>query len=177
MFIKHLSKRERKIFYLAILIIVGVLSYITVIEPLWQKWQELNKSISSQEIQLLKNLKILAQRDVIAQLYDKYAENIKMKGSVEEETAVILREIENIARTSNTYITDIKPLRVQDMEFYKEYYVELESEGSISNLARFIYDLQNSKQILKVKYLRLNPKDETAEVLKGYMIVTKILIP
>lgn len=177
MFIKHLSKRERNGFYLAVIVITGVLAYILVIEPVWTKWQDLNKEVSNKEIQLLKNLKILAQRDIIAQLYDKYAEDIKMKGSVEEETAVILREIENIARTSNTHITDIKPLRVQDMEFYKEYYVELESEGSISDLAKFIYDLQNSKQILKVKYLRLNPRDETAEVLKGYMIVTKILIP
>lgn len=177
MFLKHLSRRERGILYLAIIVIIGVLSYITVIEPLWKRWQDLNNSISSKEIKLLKNLKILAQRDIIARLYDKYAENIRMKGSVEEETAVILREIENIARTSNIYITDIKPQKVKDMEFYKEYYVELESEGDISGLARFIYELQNSKQILKVKYLRLNPKGEAADVLKGYMVVTKILIP
>lgn len=177
MFIKHLSRRERYGFYIAILIVTGVLSYIIVIEPLWKKWQELNGSITNRESQLLKNLKILSQRDAIAQLYDKYAENIKMKGSVEEETATILREVENIARLSNTYITDIKPQRVQDMEFYKEYYVELEAEGDISNIAKFIYDLQNSKQILKVRYLRLNPRDDTGDELKGYMIVTKILIP
>lgn len=177
MFLKHLSRREKNGIYLAVIVIIGVISYILIIEPIWRKWQDLNKEISNKEIQLLKNLKILAQRDVISQLYDKYAENIKMEGSVEEETAIILREIENVARASSTYIADIKPLRVQDMGFYKEYYVELESEGSISNLAKFIYDLQNSKQILKVKYLRLNPKDQTGEVLRGYMIVTKILIP
>lgn len=177
MFLKHLSRRERNILYLAVIVISGVLLYIVMIEPLRKKWRELNESISSKEMQLLKNQKILAQKDIIAQLYDKYAENIKMKGTVEEETAVILREIENIARTSNTYITDIKPLKVEDKEFYKEYSVELEAEGDISGLAKFIYDLQNSKQILKVKYLRLNPRDEASDTLKGYMIVTKILIP
>lgn len=177
MFIKNLSQRERHAFYIAVIVIIGVLSYIIVIEPIWKKWQDLNDSITNRESQLLKNLKILAQRDIIAELYNKYAENIKMKGSVEEETATILREIENIARISNTYITDIKPQRVQDMEFYKEYYIELEAEGDVSNIAKFIYDLQNSEQILKVRYLRLNPRDDTGDVLKGYMIVTKILIP
>lgn len=177
MLLKHLSQRERNILFLAVFIILCVVSYILIIEPLRKNWQELNESISSKEMQVLKNQKILAQKDIIAQLYDRYAENIKMKGTVEEETAVILREIENIARTSNTYITDIKPLKVGDREFYKEYFVELETEGDISNLTKFIYDLQNSKQILKVKYLRLNPKSETGDVLKGYMIVTKILIP
>lgn len=177
MFLKHLSRRERNIFYLAIFFILSVVLYITVVEPLWKKWQALNESISSKEIQLLKNQKILARRDIIAQMYDKYAENIKMKGSVEEETASILREIENIARASNTYINDIKPLKVEDREFYKEYSIEVETEGDISNLTKFIYDLQDSKQILKVRYLRLNPRDEAGDALKGYMIVTKVLIP
>lgn len=177
MFLKNLSPRERFGVYLGIVVIIGVVSYITVIEPLWTKWQELNNTIDNKEAQLSKNRKILAQEDAISKQYDKHAENIKMKGSVEEETATILREIENIARSSNTYITDIKPQKVQDMEFYKEYFVELEAEGDISNLAKFIYDLQNSKQILKVRYLRLNPRDDAGDVLRGYMIVTKILIP
>lgn len=177
MFIKHFSPREKKLFYLAVISIIGILLYIFIIDPLWAKWQELNNNISNREKQLLRNIKILAQRDIIAQLYNQHAENIKMKGTIEEETAVILREIENIARTSNTYIADIKPQKVQDMEFYKEYFIELEAEGDIRDIAKFIYDLQNSEQILKVRYLRLNPKDDTGDVLKGYMIVTKILIP
>lgn len=100
-----------------------------------------------------------------------------MKGSPEEETAVILREVENIARTSNVYIAAIQPQRVQDMDFYKEYYVEMDAEGDISSLTKFIYDLQNSKQILKVKHLQLNPKSDADNVLKGHIIITKILIP
>ena len=177
MFINRLSSREKWGLYLGIMVIIGVVSYITVIEPLWTDWQGLNRAIYTKERQLVKNLKILAQKEQIAELYNKYAENIRMKGSVEEETAVILREIENIARSSNTYITDIKPHKVKDMEFYKEYYVELEVEGKIANLAKFIYELQGSKQILKVRHLRLNAKAGGGDVLKGYMIVTKILIP
>ena len=177
MFISRLSSRERWGLYLGIMVIIGVVSYITVIEPIWTDWQALNEAIYTKERQLLKNLKILAQKEQIAKLYNKYAKNIRMKGSVEEETAVILREIENIARSSKTYITDIKPHKVKDMEFYKEYYVELEVEGKIANLAKFIYELQGSKQILKVRHLRLNAKAGGGDVLKGYMIVTKILIP
>lgn len=177
MFFNRFSSRERWLFYLAIIFIVGIVSLIVVVEPIWTEWQELNKEIYTEERQLLKNLKILAQKEQISKLYDKYAKNIRMKGSVEEETAVILREIENIARTSKTYITDIKPHKVKDMDFYKEYYVELEAEGNIASLAKFIYDLQTSKQILKVRHLRLNAKAGRGDVLKGYMIVTKVLIP
>lgn len=177
MLLKHFSKREKSILYFAIVIITGIVLYSMALEPLWKKWKDLNESISNKEIQIIKNLKIMAQKDTISRLYDQYAENIKMKGSEEEETATILREIENIARMSSTRIIDIKPHKVQDMDFYKEYTIELEAEGDVSNLSRFIYELQSSKQILKVKHLRLNPKDDTGSVLKGYMIVSKILIP
>lgn len=175
--LNRFSSREKLLFYSGMLVIVGIIAYIVIIEPIWTEWQDLNKTIFTKQAQLLKNLKILSQKEQIARLYDKYAENIKMKGSVEEETAVILREIENIARSSKTYITDIKPHKVKDMEFYKEYYIELEADGNITNLAKFIYGLQSSEQILKVRHLRLNAKAGGGDVLKAYMIITKILIP
>ena len=177
MLLKSISAREKKWFYGAVIIIAGVLVYIFVVEPIWMKWKSINEEISSKEMKLIKNMKILAQKDIIGKLYGQYAGNIKMKGSAEEETATILREIENIARASQTRITDIKPQKIKDMEFYKEYYIELEAEGQISNLARFIYELRNSAQMLKVRHLRLNPEGSKSDQLKGYMIVTKILIP
>lgn len=177
MFFNRLSNREKiGLYFIGLISVCAVLFYV-IIEPVWKKWQDLNESINLNEQKLLKNLKILSQKDQIVELYNKYASDIKMKGSVEEETAVILSEIENIARSSNTYITDIKPQKVKDMEFYKEYFVELEAEGDIVSLTRFIYGLQSSKQILKVRQLRLNAKEDAGDKLQGYMVISKILIP
>ena len=161
----RLSARERWMLYLAAIAILGIVAYLLVLEPAWLNWKNLNKSIYDKERALLKNIKIMAQKDLIDEYYDKYAQSLKMKGSVEEETAVILSEIENIGRSSNVQIIDIKPHRVQDMEFYKEYFIELEAEGNITNLSKFIYELQNSKQILKVRHLRLNAKGTSGDTL------------
>ena len=177
MFLDRLSIREKWLLYAGIAVILGIAIYIIAVEPIWTEWQDLNRNIFAKERKLLKNVKILAQKDRITSLYNKYASSIKMKGSVEEETAVILREIENIARSTNINITDIKPHRVKNMDFYKEYYIELEAEGNVANLAKFIYELQSSDQILKVRHLRINPKAGGGDTLKAYMIVTKILIP
>lgn len=178
MLLNRLSKRERKWLYLGIIIIFCIISYIFIAEPIWDDWQKLNEEIYTKERRLLKNLKMLAQEEEISDLYNEYAKNIKMKGSAEEETAEILKEIENIARANSTYITDIKPHgKAKEMDFYKEYYVELEVEADMPSLAKFIYDLQSSKQILKVRHLNLNAKAGGGNMLKGYMIVTKILIP
>ena len=175
--LSRLSVREKFFMSVGLISILGILSYMYILEPLWGKWQTINKNIYLQERQLLKNIKIMAQKEMIAQLYEKHAQSLKMKGSVEEETAVILSEIENVARKNSGHITDIKPHRVRDMEFYKEYAIELEVEGDIANLTKFIYDLGNSEQILRVRHLRLNAKSGGENVLKAYMIVTKILVP
>lgn len=177
MFIKHLSHREKSMFIIGCIAILCIVIYMVLIDPLWEYWQGLNEKIVSKEVQLVKNLKILAQKDAIDVLYSKYSDSIKMKGSEQEEIAIILREIENIARGNNTYITDIKPQKVEDKDFYKVYYVDLEAEGNISNLTKFIYELQSSNQILKVKRLQLTPKGDAGDVLKGSMVITKILIP
>jgi len=168
--------KKNKWFYSGVIAVAGVVFYM-VIQPIYADWRNLNKSISIKERKLLKNLKILSQKEEIAMLYNKYAGHIKMKGSVEEETALILKEIESAAAASNAHITDIKPHKVNDMDFYKEYYIELEAEGTMPNLAKFVYNLQGSKQMLKVRHLRLNAKGGETDILKAYMIVTKVLIP
>jgi Tfp pilus assembly protein PilO len=173
----HISKREKTMFYSGGLTVLGIIVYAMAIVPLWDYWQGLNRNITAKEVNLLKNLKILNQKDIINNTYAKYSESIKMKGSSEEETAVILKEVENIARSTNVYIASIQPQRVQDMDFYKEYYVALDAEGDMASLTKFIYDLQNSKQILKVKQLQLTPKSDAENILKGHIVITKILIP
>ena len=177
MLVNRLSGREKTLFISGAIIVACILVYIFAFEPIWTEWKKLNELIYSKSIKLVKNRRILGQEKQITKFYNEYAKDIKMEGSVEEETAKILKEIENIARTSSTYIADIKPNKVKDMGFYKEYFVELEAEGDIANLAKFIYELQDSKQILKVRHLRINPKAGENNKLKGYMIVTKVLIP
>jgi len=176
MAIPHLSKRERLILTLCIGIIALSILYAFVLEPFVNMWSGLNSEIESARLKLKKSTEILKRRREIAERYKNLSGYIKpQSGSDEEEIAQLLSEIEKLANTSNVRITDIKPKAARRSGYYKIYVVEVESEGNISTFTKFIYEIQNSPQLLKVKKLSLNMKGITDNLLKADILITKIL--
>lgn len=177
MILPGLSKRERRILYLAI--VVGLFSLFCnfLLEPAVKHWRDVNQQVASKEAKLKKNLKIVSQKEVIEVAFEKYAGYAKMEGSEEEEMAVLLSEIERLASRSVVRITDIKPQPIRDMKFYKRFNVECEAEATIGELSAFLYELQNSPQLLKVERLQINTKSTQSSLLKSYILITKVLIP
>jgi len=172
-----LSKRERYILYICIFVVASSLLYSFVVEPTARRWRDLGREILTQRAKLDKNLKVIAREESTRQEYERYAANVRQKGSDKEEMASLLREVETLARASGVHITDIKPRPVKDMQFYKRYIIEVESEAKIRQLTRFIYQLQRSRQLLKVEKLRLTAKGRGTPLLKSYMLIARVLIP
>lgn len=176
MAIPNLSKREKLILYSCIGIIVLSILYAFILEPFVSMWSELNREIESARLKLRKSTEIVKRRLEIAERYKNLSGYIKaQRGSDEEEIAQLLSEIEKLANTSNIRITDIKPKAARISGYHKIYVVEVESEGNISTFTKFIYEIQNSPQLLKVKKLSLNMKGITDNLLKADIVITKIL--
>ena len=108
--------------------------------------------------------------------YQKYLEYIQRSGSDEEEVAKILGEIESLARQSTVYLEDMKPLKPKEIDFYKEYAVEIEAEARMQSLVSFLYQLNMSSQLLRVEKLRLNLSKSGSDILKVSMLITKVLV-
>ena len=90
--------------------------------------------------------------------------------------AKILGEIEALARKSSVYLVDMKPRKPREVEFYKEYTVEIEAEGYMESLMSFIYQVNTSSQLLRIETLRLNLTKGGSNVLSASMLITKVLI-
>lgn len=172
--IPNLSKGERNILYLCLLVILSSLLYTFLVEPGVRKWRGRRGRILTQELKLEKNLKIIARRKAIESRYQGYSERFRSQGTQEEEMAKMLREIETLAGDL-VHIKDIKPRPAKEKGFYWQYSVEIEYEAPIKPLAKFIYGLQNSSQMFKITQLQLNAKG--ADKLKGWMLATKVSIP
>ncbi len=174
MTILNLSKGERNILYLCLLVILSSLLYTTLVEPGVRRWRVRRERISAQELRLEKNLKIIAKRKAIEGCYQGYSDRFKSQGTEEEEMAKMLKEIETLAGDL-VHITDIKPRPAKEKGFYRQYSVEIEYEAPIRPLTQFIYGLQNSPQMFKITQLQLNAKGP--DKLKGWMLATKVSIP
>ncbi len=176
-FLGHFSRRERIIFWLCIMIIASAVFYSLILERVITSWSDLKLKIAKSEKQLYKNYRLIRKEKDISGEYEKYISYMKGKGDNEEKSSSILMEIETLARKNNVAATDIKPLGVKDIDFYKKYIFEVSAEGDIKSLTKFIYDMQASATILTVEYLSLSAKKAGDDTLHAEMRIVHASIP
>ena len=102
---------------------------------------------------------------------------MKQGDTDEQEMSALLSEVESITGDIDIHISDMKPLKVKSIDFYKKFSVELEAEGLLDNLTKFIHTLQSQPHLLKVERIRLERRSMRTEKLKGFLLITRIRIP
>jgi len=174
-FLTRLSKKEKRLFYITVTIVACVFLDRIIFRPVMNKLESLNGKINLEEKKLEKSMLILKEETVIRSEYNKIAQNIKQEQSDEETIAVLLSSLEKMANSVSVFVSDMKPNPVEKADFYKKYSIKIEAEAKVSNLADFIYQLENSPKLFRISDFRLTPqKKET--ILKINMTVTEVLI-
>ena len=70
----------------------------------------------------------------------------------------------------------MKPQTPKEVDFYKEYAVEIDAEGEISSLIAFLHQLNTSTQLLRVEKLRLSSNKKGEKTLKASMLIIRVLV-
>ena len=127
--------------------------------------------------QLEKNLKIIHK----AQRYEKQntaiIANFKQKGSDEQAMSTIITEIESVAGEVNIRIADLKPQKVRKTGSFNNFSVSLVLDGQLTPIMNFVYDLQNQPHWFGVDEMRLDKKSPNSPDLKGYLVLSRTLLP
>ena len=174
--LNKLKKREKILLFGVGALVFIWIAYSLIIEPFHNRSQRLVKDIEISKIKLKKAAKILRQREQGSKEYGKYSARFTTKESNEEEMALILNEIETQARKSYVRIVNMKPRRVVKNDFYRTYYVDLDTEASMRNILKFIRNLKNSKLSLCVEQLTLNSRARDPSILVGKMSVSRFAL-
>jgi len=174
----NFSKREKAVLSITVSLIFVFLIYNFAIQPITAKFEALKKKILINERKLKKNLSVLGQKDMVESEYLKYSQLLKQKDSDEQEMSALLSDIESIAQEVAIRVTNMKPKGVKSVNFYKRLSVDIEVEAELNEITKFIYNLQKEPHLLSVDNLRLKQKRRhRSSVLRGYLLVTKDLIP
>jgi Tfp pilus assembly protein PilO len=175
--LKKLSVRERNILYALITIVCIVLIYIILVEPLFMRWNDVNDKIGIQKARLKKSLSLIKDKNNIEAEYDSYAERLKKRHNDEQEMTLVLDEIEKTARRSNLKITSMRPKPQRQSQHYTRFEVEIETESDMDSLMRFIYDIKNSPQLIKIDRLNFNTRgSHQAVLIRAVMLISKIAL-
>ncbi len=176
MIIKNMTKRERYIALAAVSFIAAAVVYNFVIDRIVRQWQSLNGQMGSKVSVLKRDIGILASRKTLEANYEKFSKYIKSGKSEEESAAETLSYLENLSRNDSCLILNIKPLGFRSLVSYKEMLIDLSCEGGISQLTKFLYDIENTKDaILKVSHFVLTSKAGQDSALRGSFLISKII--
>jgi len=171
-----LSKRERHILYIVIVVITAAFFDRVVLRQIMNRLNKLNREILTYQRRLQHFLYVSSQEKEIIKEHERYTQHVKQSYSDGEEKSQLLSEIEKLARKSSVFLADIKPGSVTKFGSYKEYTVEIETESEISSLVDFIYQLERSPRLLRVKSFRITPKKKDSATLKAWMTVTVAVV-
>lgn len=177
MFIKNMSPRERYIALGTIVFLAIVFVYSFILDPIFHSWQALNDEILSKSVTLKKDVSMMAARKSIEADYEKFAKYVKSDRGEEGSVAEVLTYLEDLSRKDSCNILNIKPVGSKDYAGYKEVLVDLSADGSLAQFTKFMYDIENTKNmILKIKHFALTSKAGQEGALKATFLIAKVVI-
>lgn len=175
--LSRLTGREKAILYVSLAVILLSLIYNFTIEPLFKKWNAIERDTRLTRVKLQRAISVITDRYKIDKEYNTYAAVLKTRGTDEQEMTHILDELETIARGSNLKIVNMRPKPVKDNDYYSRFVVDIDTESDMRSLMMFIYKVRNSSQLLKIDRLRLNTKSGQDQIImKASMAISKITI-
>lgn len=154
---KIITKREKLIFYIAVIAVVLSIVFNFLVFPVFKKNEALNSDISITRAKLKKYLRLLAQKEFINNKYSEVLESSGISSDIREGVSV-LSELENLAKVSNIKIIDMRPQNLPEGEVSRLALIDLRAEGNIEDYFKFIYKIENSFLLLKIKRLQLSVK-------------------
>lgn len=164
-----LSKRERYIFIVTVGVIISALMYNFIFEPTIKRWNSINNKIMLKKAMFRKGLRLLEDRDSIINEYNIHAMSLK-------NMSKILRHTEELADSFGIKTANIRPRPVAKKEIYEEYIIELQIEGELANINKFVSTLIKAPLFITVKRFDLRSITETPSRFKGTLILSKIII-
>lgn len=165
----NLTKREKYIFVTAACFIGVAILYNFIFEPIMKKLHALDTEVFIKKFKFGKNLKLLEKRNAVIEEYNNYAKSSK-------HVPQILNYIENLAGSMAIKTSNIRPSSVRQAVFYKEYDIELQIEGGLPDIIKFLSELVKFPVFLTVKKFDFRTLSENPAFFKGSVILSKIII-
>lgn len=150
------------------------LIYFLAVDPALERWVNLNRQIKTKQSTLAKNFKILSEQEIVRTEYLRLSKFAKSSSVKDEDVTASLDELEHIARENSVTIASIKPQGNREFGLSREIILDVSLEAPIKELSRFIYSLENTNRLLRVRKLTIS--SSSSNVLKCSVLLSKFLM-
>ncbi len=172
---QRLSAREQRLAGVTAFLLVVCLLFFIMVKPIMSDWQRLDEQIEAKTTRVEFLDTILEIEGNVSAQYDEYRQLLAQESSDEAVRNELMQEINAISAGSHLAAPVIREGSTESHKFHKRYFVDMDIVGPVTNLARFLADLQRSTELFRVESLTISRKADN--VLNGRMEVSKVLVP
>ena len=165
----NLSKREKYIFTAAIVFVAMALLYNFLAEPCLKKWQFMDNEIKIKKVRMNKGLRLLQRRNSIIEEYNQYAKTTN-------NISKVMNYMENLADSLGIKTSNIKPGQAIEKGLCKEYVIDLQIEGQMENIIKFVSQLESLPTLAALKKFDFKLISQNPSIFKGTIILSKVLL-
>lgn len=158
-----LSKRERLIVIVTILVVGALVGDRLIRAPLANRWSEL-KGQRQQLLSQVTAAKNLIQQSalVLKKHPDLFSVDLRSATDVESKVA---KEIDRWSTDARLNVSSVTPTRLTGDKGFKEIIFVVAGKGSLDAVAWFLYQAELSPLPLKVKYMQVSSASEAGDSL------------
>ncbi len=167
--LKILSERERLILRLTVAIICGSILFNFILIPLFRKNDTLNREIELMKARLSKYQLLITDKEKITAAYTALLNRSKPLEKSLNLLTESLSELENLARSSNIRLIDIRPQANQG-EKENQVFIDVKTEGSLTYQLKFIYSVENSISLFNIERFQLNSRQNSENLEANFTI-------
>ncbi|MBI5416034.1 MAG: type 4a pilus biogenesis protein PilO, partial [Candidatus Omnitrophica bacterium] len=154
--IRRLTKRERVIFILCVIMAGIYIGYNLVVRPVREAFLRLDRDIGAGQRRLAKSFLEIRKSVSLDKVFQFYEQKFKQSRSNEETMASILAEIEGVSVPLHLQIANLSPKRVREGEFYNRFSVSLTIDGNFVDILEFLHILQSEPHLFDVEEARFD---------------------
>ncbi|MFH1768840.1 MAG: type 4a pilus biogenesis protein PilO [Candidatus Omnitrophota bacterium] len=176
-FISGLSPKEKKILYIAGGLIFLAVFDRMVIAPISQEARITEDEIDANIALIKKDLLILQYKNkIMADDKDHGFFYVKEDLVQEESIALLLSEVEEIAKKSQIVLTNVNRGAVEEKKDYVQYSLLIECEGKMNNIIDFIYNIDSAQKPIRVYSYEITPQKREDYTVRCMISVYKIIV-
>ena len=173
-FLAGRSSTERAGLYIAAFFVLAAFSDRVIVRPIVARTDKVNKDIEEQKDLIRESARVLAQKGSLEKEIANYEHALTESRSEEEETAIFLKEVGALASASSVYVIDMKFRGVIAGEGSVRYAVNVNCEGQMKHIVKFMYLLGRSENLLKIISYNLTPKSKESSIVKANLTIHKL---
>lgn len=166
--------RERRLI-LMVAAVVGCWAVVSwVVQPLWDRVQELRGHLHTQSEKLSMLNQWLAQAPPPTEESSQVASDTAPQ-NIEEERSAFLSELEALSRANHLQL-HLKPKPVRREGQISRFDVELDVEGSQQSLLAFLDTLFGMRKLLSLERLRIASIPTKNDTLHAHLVIERLLL-